>query len=98
MVFIILFGVVAITFIVLSVEMEAYKEATHKHTKERKNKLTEYLGYQDQYWGMLFGNPKNFSLYHDGLDHHIKRVRISMFVALASFFSLFIYVIVAYGL
>ena len=98
MIFIILFVVVAITFIVFTIQMEAYKEAAHKHTEERKNKLVEYLGYQDQYWGMLFGNPKNFSLYHEGLDSHIKKVRISMFIALASFFSLFIYLIVAYGL
>lgn len=98
MVFIILFGVVTITFIVFNMYMEAYKEAAHKYTEERKNKLVEYLGYQDQYWGMLFGNPKNYSLYHEGLDSHIKNVRISMFVAFASFFSLFIYLIVAYGL
>lgn len=98
MVFIILFGVLAVNFIVFNMQMEAYKEAAHIHTEERKNKLVEHLGYQDQYWGMLFGNPKNFSLYHEGLDSHIKKVRISMFVVLASFFSLFIYLIVAYGL
>jgi glucose uptake protein GlcU len=60
MVFIILFGVVAITFIVFNMQMAAYKEAAHKYTNERKNKLVEYLGYQYQYWGMLFGNPKIF--------------------------------------
>ena len=98
MVFIILFGVVAITFIVFNMQMEAYKEAAHKHTEERKNKLVEYLGYQDQYWGMLFGNPKNFSLYHEDLDSHIKKVRISMFIALGAFIGLISYVIVAYGL
>ncbi|QFU05452.1 hypothetical protein FIU82_10675 [Pseudoalteromonas sp. THAF3] len=98
MVFIILFGVVAISFIVFSIQMEAYKEAAHKGTEERKNRLVEYLSYQDQYWGMLFGNPKNFPLYHEGLDSHIKRVRISLFVALGSFFGLFIYIIVANGL
>jgi hypothetical protein len=47
---------------------------------------------------MLFGNPKNFSLYHEGLDSHIKKVRISMFIALGAFIGLISYVIVAYGL
>ena len=98
MVFIILFAVVAISFIVFSMHMEAYKEAAHKNTDERTNKLVEYLGYQNQYWGMLFGNPKKFPLYHVGLDSHIRKVRISMFVALATFLGLFTYIIVVYGL
>ena len=98
MTFLILFGIVAVAFVMLHTEMEAFKNAAHAKNENRENKFVEYLAYQDQYWGMIFGNPKNFSLYHKDLDQHIKKVRLCMCLALVLFFGFIAYVIFNFGL